>query len=121
MAITVESLTSSGPQSAADPAAVAVATESERSVIPIAVASFAIAVACANGDGHLHSGHSVCHCLHNGHNDLIVDNGISSLSCLSNENEGNALSLRLLAGEVVLLWLLSLLSSLLLYAPLSNE
>jgi hypothetical protein len=53
MAIATKSLTSSSPQSAADPAAVVFATALERSIInAAAVASSAVAVACANDDGH---------------------------------------------------------------------
>jgi hypothetical protein len=74
MATTADSLTSSGRQLAVDPTAIAIATASERRVIAAAVvASSAVAVAFANKDGHLCDGHIVDNCLHNGHNNEIVD------------------------------------------------
>jgi hypothetical protein len=75
MAIAAKSLTSLGPQSAADPAAVAVATVSERSIIATTIiASPAIAIACSDDDGRLCNGHNIDNCLQDRHDNVIVEN-----------------------------------------------
>jgi hypothetical protein len=82
MAIAAEPSSPSGPPSAADWAAVSVAAASETSVTASAVvASAAVAVAVANDDDHPRDGHDVDDCLHDdGHDDVIVDDGLTS-SC----------------------------------------
>jgi hypothetical protein len=75
MAITAEPSLPSGPPSAAAWAAVSSVTASA------VVASAAVAVAVANDDDHPHDGHNVDDCLRDdGHDDVIVDDGLTS-SC----------------------------------------
>jgi hypothetical protein len=79
VAIAAEPSSPSGPPSAADWAAVSVAAASETSVTASAVvASAAVAVAVANDDDHPRDGHDVDDCLHDGHEDVIVDDGLTS-------------------------------------------
>ncbi len=81
MAIAAELSSPSGPPSAADWAANSVATASETSVTASNVdASAAVAVAGANDDDHPRDGHDVDNCLHDGHDNVIVDDGLTS-SC----------------------------------------
>ncbi len=78
MAITAEPLSPSGPPSAADWAAVSVAAALETSVTASAViASAAVTIAVANNDGHPRDGHDVDDCLHDGHDDVIVNDGLT--------------------------------------------
>jgi hypothetical protein len=90
MAIAAEPSSPSGPPLAADWAAVSVAAALETSntastvVASAVVASAAAAVAVANDDDHPRDGHNVNNCLHyDGHNDMIVNNGITSSCSLS--------------------------------------
>jgi hypothetical protein len=79
MAIAAEPSSQSGPPSAADWAAVSVAAASETSVTASAIiASATVAVAVANDDNHPHDGHNIDDCLHDGHDDVIVDDGRTS-------------------------------------------
>jgi hypothetical protein len=82
MAIAAELSLPSGPLSAADWAAVSVAAASETSVTASAIVASAtvLAVAVANNNNHPRNGHDVDSCLHDGHNDVIVDNSLT-LSC----------------------------------------
>jgi hypothetical protein len=78
MAIAAEPSSPSIPPSAADWVAVSVAAALETSVTtsPI-VASAAIAVAVANKDYHLHDGHNVDNCLHDEHDEVIAEDGLT--------------------------------------------
>ncbi len=79
MAIAVEPSSPSGPPPAADWAAVSIAAASETSVTASAIiASATVAVAVANDDDHPRNGHDIDDCLHDdGHNDVIVDDGLT--------------------------------------------
>jgi hypothetical protein len=80
MAIAADPLLPSGPPSAADWAAISIAAALKTSVTASTViASAAIAVAVANNNNHPHNGHDIDNCLHDdGHDDMIVDNGLTS-------------------------------------------
>ncbi len=81
MAIAAEPSAPSGPPPAADWAAVSITAASETSVTTSAVvASAAIVLAVTNDDDHPCNRHDVNNCLHDGHNDVIVDDGLNS-SC----------------------------------------
>jgi hypothetical protein len=82
MAIPAELSSSSGPPLAEDWAAVSNAPALETSITASAVvASAAVAIAVANDDDHPCNGHDINDCLHDdGHNNVIVDNGLTS-SC----------------------------------------
>jgi hypothetical protein len=82
MAIAAEPSSPSGPPLAADWAAVSIAAALETSITTSAiVASAAVAVAVANNEDHPQDGHDIDDCLHDdGHDDVIVDNGLTS-SC----------------------------------------
>jgi hypothetical protein len=80
MAITTEPSLPSGLPSAADRAVVSGAAASETSVTTSAVVASAAAAAVivvANDNNHPHDGHNVDDCLHDGHNDMIVDDGLT--------------------------------------------
>jgi hypothetical protein len=87
MAIAAELLSPSGPPSAADWVAISVPAALETSITAstvvastaIAVA-VAIAVSIAKDDDHPCNGHDVDDCLHDGNDNMIVDNGLT-LSC----------------------------------------
>jgi hypothetical protein len=81
MVIAAEPLPPSVPPSAADWAAAGVAAAPETSVTASAIiASTAIAITVANNDDHPRNGHNVDDCLHDGHDNVIVDDGLTS-SC----------------------------------------
>jgi hypothetical protein len=79
MAIATEPSSPSSPQSAADWAAISVAAASETSVTASAVvASAAIAITVANDNDHPRDGHDINDCLHDGHDDVFIDDGLTS-------------------------------------------
>ncbi len=81
MAIAAELSLPSGPPSATDWAAVSIAAALETSVTASAiVASAAVTIAVANDNDHPPNGHNVDNFLHDGHNNVIVDNSLT-LSC----------------------------------------
>jgi hypothetical protein len=84
-AIAAEPSLPSGPSLATDWAAIGVAAALETSITASAVvASATVPVTTANDDDHPHIGHSVDDCLHDdGHNDVIVDDGLTSSCSLS--------------------------------------
>ncbi len=95
MAIAAKPSSPSGPPSAADWAAVSIAAASETSVdAATVVASAAVAVALTNDDDHPCDGHDVNDRLHDGCEDVIVDDGPPSLLFSSNDDEGNAFPTR---------------------------
>ncbi len=89
MAIVAKPSLPSGPPSAADWAAVSVAAESETRVDAAAIVASA-AVAVTNNDDHPCDGHDVDDRLHDGYEDVIVDDSPPSLLFSSNNDEGNA-------------------------------
>ena len=82
MTIAAEPLSPFCPPSSADWAAISVAAALETSVTASAiVASAVVAITVANDDDHPQDGHDIDDCLHDdGHDDVIVDNGLTS-SC----------------------------------------
>ncbi len=81
MAIAAEPSLPSGPLSAVDWAAISVTAVLETSVTASAVvASSAIAFTIANDNDHTHNGHEVDDCLHDGHDNVLVNYGLT-LSC----------------------------------------
>ncbi len=81
MAIAVEPSLPSGPPLAADWAAVSIAAALKTSgTTSTVIASAAVAVTVVNDDNHPCDGHDVNDCLHDGHDDVIVNNGLTS-SC----------------------------------------
>jgi hypothetical protein len=93
MAIAAKPSSPSGPPSAADWAAISVAAVLETRVnAPAVIASAAVAV--TNDDDHPCNGHDVDDCLHDGYEDVIVDDGPPSLLFSSNDDEGNAFPTR---------------------------
>jgi hypothetical protein len=95
MAIAAKPSLPSGLLPAADWAAISVAAASEMRVIAAAVvASAAIPVAVTNDNDHPSNGHDVDNCLHDGYEDMIVNDGPPSFLFLSNDKEGNAFPTR---------------------------
>jgi hypothetical protein len=95
MATSPDSLLPSGLPSAADWATIGVATASKSSVTATAtIASAAITVVITNKDNHLCNGHGVDDCLHDGYDNVIVDNGSPLLPFLLNNHEGNGFPTR---------------------------
>jgi hypothetical protein len=91
MAIAAKLSSPSGPPSAADWAAVSIAAALETRVdATVVIASAAVAIAITNDDDHPREGHKVNDCLHDGCEDVIVDNGPPFLLLLSNDDKGNA-------------------------------
>jgi hypothetical protein len=91
MAIAAKPLSPSGSTSAADWAAVSVAAALETRVDAAAViASAAVTITATNDDDHPCDGHDVDNRLHDGYEDVIVDDGPPSLLFLSNNDKGNA-------------------------------
>jgi hypothetical protein len=81
MAIAAEPSSPSGPPLATDWVAVSIAAALETSVTASAlVASATVTIAVTNEDNHPCNRHDVDNCLHDGHDNMIVDNGLT-LSC----------------------------------------
>jgi hypothetical protein len=82
MEIAAEPMSPSGSPSAADWVAISITAVSETSITTSAVvASAAIAIALANNDDHPRNEHDIDNCLHDdGHDDVIIDNGLTSLA-----------------------------------------
>jgi hypothetical protein len=74
MVIAAKPLLPSGSPSAADWAAVSIAAASERRVGAATIVTSA-AIAVTNDDDHSCNGHDVNDHLHDGHEDVIVDDG----------------------------------------------
>jgi hypothetical protein len=76
MEITAKPSLPSGPPSAADWVAISIATALETRVnAATIIASAAVAVAVTNNDDHLCNGHDVNNPLHDGYEDVIINNG----------------------------------------------
>jgi hypothetical protein len=91
MAITAEPLSPSGLPLAADWAAISIAAASETTVTTATVvASPATAMAIINGNDHSCDGHDVDDSLHDGYEDVIVNNGPPPLMFLFKDNKGHA-------------------------------
>jgi hypothetical protein len=88
MAITAKPSSPSGLPLAAVWASASIAAASETRVDAATVVASA-AIAVTNNDDHLCDGHYVDDRLHDGYEDVIVDDGPPSLLFLSNDNEGN--------------------------------
>jgi hypothetical protein len=93
MAIAAKPSSPSGPPSAADWAAISVAAASETRVGAAAVVASA-AIAITNDDDHPCDGDDVNNYLHDGYEDVIVDDGLPSLLFSSNDDKGNAFPTR---------------------------
>ncbi len=91
MAIAAEPSSPSGSPLAADREAVSVDAVLEMSITVTAiVASAAVAVAITKDNYHPRNGHDINDRLHDGYEDMVVDDGPPSLLFLSNNNKGNA-------------------------------
>jgi hypothetical protein len=89
MAITAKPSSPSGLPLAADWAAVTIAAASETRVNAANVVA-STAVAVSNDDDHPCDGHDVDNRLHDGYEDVIVNNGPPLLLFSSNDDKGNA-------------------------------
>ncbi len=89
MAIAAKPSSPSGPPSAADWAAISVVAALEKRVDAAAVVASA-AIAITNNNDHPCNGHDVNDHLHDGYEDVIVNEGTPSLLFLSNNDKGNA-------------------------------
>jgi hypothetical protein len=93
MAIAAKPLSPSGPPLAADWVAVSVAAALETRVDAAAVVASA-AITVTNNDDHPCDGNDLDNCLHDGYEEVIVDDGPPLLLFLSINNEGNAFPTR---------------------------
>ena len=75
------------------PVSVAAALEMSVTAATV-VASATVAIAVANNDDHLRDGHGVDYRLHDGYDDVIVDDGSPSLPFSTNNDEGNGFPTR---------------------------
>jgi hypothetical protein len=75
MVITAEPSLPSGPPSAADWVAISIAVALETA--SAVVASTAVAIPVTNNNDHPCNGHNVDDCLHDVHDDVIIDDGLT--------------------------------------------